>query len=113
VNIALAVLNLIPGFPLDGGRVLRALLWGATRDVYRATHWTAASGQAFGWALMAIGFGMALGLRVPYFGTGVLSGVWIALIGWFLNNAALMSYRQLLARGRYRAADDGAPVHQR
>ncbi len=56
---------------------------------------------------------MSLGLRVPYFGTGVVSGVWIALIGWFLNNAAMMSYRQLLARDRYRAADDGTPVHQR
>jgi Zn-dependent protease len=98
VNMALALFNLIPGFPLDGGRVLRALLWGATGDVVRATRWATAMGQAVGWLLIAAGFAMMLGLRLPYFGTGVASGVWIALIGWFLNNAAIASYRQLLAR---------------
>jgi Zn-dependent protease len=100
VNIGLAVFNLVPGFPLDGGRVARALLWGATGDIVRATRWAAAMGQTFGWMLMAIGFAMILGLRVPYFGTGILNGMWIALIGWFLNNAAIMSYRQLLSRRR-------------
>ena len=82
----------------------RAASVGRNRGVYRATRWAAASGQAFGRALTDIGFGTVLGLRVPYFGTGVVSGVWIALIGWFLNNAAMMSYRQLHARERYQAA---------
>jgi Zn-dependent protease/CBS domain-containing protein len=98
VNIMLGVFNLVPGFPLDGGRVLRAVIWGATGDVYRATRWAAAFGQAFAWLLIACSFAMILGLRLPFFGTGVFGGLWLALIGWFLNNAAFMSYRQLLTR---------------
>ncbi len=98
INIVLAVFNLIPAFPLDGGRALRAILWGATGDLDRATRWAAAGGQAFSWVLIAAGVGMALGLRVPWFGTGLGGGLWVALIGWFLHNAAIMSYRQLQLR---------------
>lgn len=98
VNIILALFNLVPGFPLDGGRVLRAVLWGATGDLRKATRWASALGQGFAWILIAAGIGMIFGLRVPVFGTGLISGLWIAFIGWFLNNAALMSYRQLLVK---------------
>ena len=98
VNIILAVFNLVPGFPLDGGRVLRALLWGATGNLRKATRWASAIGQGFAWLLIAAGIAMMFGLRVPFFGTGLIGGLWIAFIGWFLNNAALMSYRQLLVK---------------
>ena len=98
INIVLAAFNLVPAFPLDGGRVLRALMWGATHDLRRATRWASTIGQGFAWLLIGAGVAMVLGFSVPILGGGLLNGIWLAFIGWFLNNAALMSYRQLLTR---------------
>lgn len=98
VNILLALFNLVPGFPLDGGRVLRAALWGITGNLRQATRWASAAGQVFAWVLIVSGLAMMLGLRVPVFGTGFVGGLWISFIGWFLNSAALLSYRQLLVK---------------
>jgi CBS domain-containing protein len=108
VNIVLALFNLVPGFPLDGGRVLRAVMWGITGNLLLATRWASRAGQGFAWLLMAAGFVMVLGYRVPLFGSGVVNGIWLAFIGWLLNNAALVSYRQLLVRESL----DDVPVHR-
>jgi Zn-dependent protease len=96
INIMLGLFNMVPGFPLDGGRVLRALLWGLSGDLLRATRWAAFGGQAVAWLLIASGFAMIFGIQVPLFGSGPVAGLWIALIGWFLNNAALMSYQRVV-----------------
>src|SRR5688500_7201472 len=86
INVALAIFNLIPGFPLDGGRILRAILWWRTRDVERATVGAARTGQVI--AALFISVGALLVLT-----TGNLSWLWEVLIGWFLWSAATNSIR--------------------
>lgn len=106
INLVLAIFNLVPAFPLDGGRVLRALLWRFSGDLHRATRTASAIGQGFAWLLMAVGIAMVFGIRIPLLGSGTANGIWIAFVGWFLNSAALMSYRQLIVR----EALEGVPV---
>jgi len=78
LNGLLAAFNLVPAFPLDGGRVLRALVWRHTGDKQRATRMAAGAGAAFGYGFIALGIAGFL------FGRGSFDGVWLALIGWFL-----------------------------
>lgn len=85
INISLAIFNMIPGFPLDGGRILRAILWWTTGDPSRSTRTAARVGQ-----MVALGF-IALGLW-RFFGGAGFGGLWIAFIGWFLLAAAGASY---------------------
>jgi len=98
INIVLGLFNLVPGFPLDGGRILRAVMWGMSGDLHLATRWASLAGQAFAWLLMSAGLLMMLGFEMPLLGGGLVNGLWLAFIGWYLNNAALLSYRQLLLR---------------
>lgn len=86
INVALALFNLVPGFPLDGGRILRALLWWRSGDFERATIGAARTGKVIA-ALLMTG-GMLLALT-----TGNLSWLWEAVIGWFLWTAATHSIR--------------------
>jgi Zn-dependent protease/predicted transcriptional regulator len=88
INISLAVFNLIPGFPLDGGRILRAILWGRSGDADRATMTAARVGQA-------VAFGFILLGVMRFFGGAGFGGLWIAFIGWFLLQAAQASYAQV------------------
>ncbi len=96
INILLGIFNLIPGFPLDGGRVLRSILWGITNNLRLATRWATWVGQAIAWIFIVGGIAMIFGLQIPFFGTGFLSGIWLAFIGWFLLNAATQSYQQVV-----------------
>lgn len=98
INVLLGIFNMVPGFPLDGGRVLRSILWWITGDLRRATFWATGVGRFFGLLLMVSGVAMVFGFRVPVFGTGVVGGFWLVLIGWFLRNAAQGSYQQLILR---------------
>lgn len=88
VNVILGLFNLVPGFPLDGGRVFRSALWWMTGDVMKATRWAAALGQSFGWLLIFIGF-------MSLFTGASAQGLWLLLIGWFLANAAGSSYQHM------------------
>jgi Zn-dependent protease/CBS domain-containing protein len=106
VNLMVGLFNLVPAFPLDGGRIVRALVWRATGELSRATRVAATIGQGVGWALIVAGVAMAFGLRVPLLGTGAANGLWLAFIGWFLHGAAANSYRQLLVQ----EALEGVPV---
>lgn len=98
VNILLAAFNMIPGFPLDGGRVLRAFIWWLTGDLHKATLWASRTGQGFAFLMIGVGVFMALGGYVPVLGGGLLNGLWLVLIGWFLAKAAQAGYAQLLRR---------------
>lgn len=94
INLALGLFNLLPAFPLDGGRVLRAALWSASGDLRKATRWAGGVGQLVAWTFIVAGVAMAFGARVPLLGAGFTRGLWTALIGWFLYSATVRSMRQ-------------------
>jgi Zn-dependent protease/CBS domain-containing protein len=87
-NLLLAVFNLVPGFPLDGGRLLRSAIWKTTGSLGRATRIASLSGQAVGWLLVAAGVAWLLA-------GDLAGGIWFAFIGWFLVQAARSSYQEL------------------
>ncbi|MDY7041726.1 MAG: site-2 protease family protein, partial [Chloroflexota bacterium] len=88
MNLLLAAFNLLPGFPLDGGRVFRALLWAVKRDFRWATRWATLAGQGLAYTFIAVGLWQV-------FRGDWINGLWTAFIGWFLDNAAQTSYRQV------------------
>jgi Zn-dependent protease len=109
LNLILGAFNLIPGFPLDGGRVLRAILWKVTGNFHRASVNSAITGRFFGFLFILVGVWQALGGN--FFG-----GLWIAFIGWFLESAAASEAQQettrnLLARHTVREAMDHNFTH--
>ncbi len=90
-NLALAVFNMIPGFPLDGGRIFRAIVWGATKDFGRATRVAGTSGKLFAYAMILYGVWRATHGEW-------LTSFWLCFIGWFLLNAAEASVQQVTIR---------------
>ncbi len=91
-NLALAIFNLLPGFPLDGGRLFRSIAWYFTDDANRATRWASNGGRGLGLALVAVG------VALIFFVGDLLNGFWLIFIGWFLRSAAESSYQQFLIR---------------
>ncbi len=108
MNAILVAFNIVPGFPLDGGRVLRALLWGIWDDLRLATRTASAVGSGFGLLIMFLGF---VALFEP---RALFLGIWYIFIGLFLRMAARASYRHTLIRDslkRFRVGDFmGEPV---
>ncbi len=92
INGVLAIFNLTPGFPLDGGRVLRAIVWGVTHNLRRATAVAANVGRFIGFLFIFSGVWQM-------FGGNFINGLWIAFIGWFLENAALAQLQQQMLQG--------------
>ena len=88
INIVLGIFNLLPGFPMDGGRVLRSIIWQITGNLRKATHIASRTGQAIAFLLIVLG-----GIQVL---RGFLSGLWLIFIGWFLHTAAVRGYRRVM-----------------
>lgn len=91
INMLLAIFNMVPGFPLDGGRVLRATLWQLKGDIRWATRWATRMGQGFGLLLVALGL-------ASFIAGNFVGGMWWFLIGLFVHAAAGASYQQLLTQ---------------
>jgi Zn-dependent protease/CBS domain-containing protein len=92
INVILALFNLIPGFPLDGGRIFRAIVWQRTRDYHRATSIATKVGQGIAYAFIAGGLALIIALQLWF------NGLWLIFIGWFLHDAARASHQQILLR---------------
>lgn len=92
-NALLATFNLLPGFPLDGGRVFRSVIWGITKNYAKSTRIASRVGQGIAYAMMA------LGLYMAFVAHASVNGVWFIFLGWFLLTAARQSYVQVEAQG--------------
>ena len=90
INLALMIFNLLPGFPLDGGRILRAIIWNSTGNIKKATYTTSRIGSSLGVFLIIFGF-------FNVFTGNFIGGLWFAFIGIFLKGAAESGYQQLLS----------------
>jgi Zn-dependent protease len=88
INVLLALFNLIPGYPLDGGRILRSIIWSFNRNLARATRITVAVGRVVAFAFIVFGV-------FSFFYSGAFGGLWLAFIGWFLSDAAAASQANL------------------
>ena len=104
LNLSLGVFNLLPGFPMDGGRVLRGILWQRTGNYMRATRIASVGGQVIGWLMAGAGVAIAVSYLVGRTVTAddildaIFNGGYFVLLGWFLSSIAVSSYRQVAWR---------------
>jgi len=91
INFSVGIFNLLPGFPLDGGRVLRATLWARSKNMLTATRWATNAGTVISFGLIAAGV-------VSVLAGSFVGGIWFIVIGWFLRNSSESSYQQLVFR---------------
>ena len=96
-NALLSGFNLLPGFPLDGGRVFRSILWKTTGNLLKATNIATIVGRLFAWVFMGVGLLLAFGVSILGI-SGFLNGLWFVFIGWFLNSAADSSRQEATLR---------------
>jgi Zn-dependent protease len=92
MNLFLGAFNMAPGFPMDGGRILRSILWGVTGNYRKSTHWATRVGQLMAYTLMAVGFAGIMRL-LPWFDP--IGSLWLIVLGMFLEGAARQSWRQV------------------
>lgn len=92
INAFMAMFNLIPGFPLDGGRILRSIIWRNTGDYLRGTRTATIVGRIIGYIFIVGGLG------VMFITNEWISGLWLAFVGWFLETSAIISYREASLR---------------
>jgi Zn-dependent protease/CBS domain-containing protein len=97
INIAVGIFNMLPGYPLDGGRVLRSALWSRTKNVVKATRWASHAGTFISFGLIAIG---VLSILAGSF----IGGAWFIIIGWFLRNTSEAAYQQVLFKNTLEGA---------
>ncbi|UCD71608.1 MAG: site-2 protease family protein [Syntrophobacterales bacterium] len=91
INLIIGIFNLIPGFPMDGGRVLRAIIWKVTGNLRRSTRIASVAGQTI--AFLFIMFGIFL-----IFSRAIFNGLWMVFIGWFIHSAAARGYKQVVMK---------------
>jgi Zn-dependent protease/predicted transcriptional regulator len=104
VNLVLGAFNLLPGFPMDGGRVFRSIVWKITGDIKRATRAAAMVGEGIAYLMILTGVLKFLNIDIfqllglPTFLGGSASGLWLVLIGWFVHNASRQGYAQVMIK---------------
>ncbi len=106
INFMLAVFNLLPGFPMDGGRLFRAAIWWRTGNLMQATQMAAQVGSGFGWVFIGLG-------AIQLFGGNTINGLWLILIGWFIRRLALTSVASMMLDQALRGFDVRAIMRTR
>jgi Zn-dependent protease/CBS domain-containing protein len=97
INVAVGIFNMLPGYPLDGGRVLRSVLWARSRNMLKATRWASSAGSFISFGLIALGV-------ISMLAGNFVGGAWFVVIGWFLRNQSEQAYQQLVLKNTLEGA---------